>query len=102
MLPWLNKVQLVLLLFGCLSHKYLQAARGRARNEPNPYPGTFFGNRTLHAAIIVTDPHIAAVLGRDFHKVPQGVNGSAAQNAQWRIMNAHRTIAELPFPVEIW
>eukprot|EP00981_Chlorochromonas_danica_P006149 scaffold1290_cov248-Ochromonas_danica.AAC.34 len=52
--------------------------------------------------MIVTDPVIADVLGRDFHRVPQGVNGTAAENAWKRIENGKKTIAELPFNVEIW
>lgn len=50
----------------------------------------------------MTDPMIAAVLGRDFHRVPQGVNGTAMQNAEWRILNGRKTISELPFHVSEW
>lgn len=70
--------------------------------ETNPYVGTKVGNATVFGAIIMTDPMVAEVLGRDFHKVPQGVNGSATQNAQWRIQNARATIRELPFHTDEW
>lgn len=64
--------------------------------------GTPFANTTVYAAMILTDPMIADVLGRDFHKVPQGVNGSASSNAKWRIQNGKNTAAELPFRVDFW
>lgn len=72
--------------------------------ERQTYPliGTKFANTTVYAAMIMTDPMVAAVLGRDFHRVPQGVNGSAAQNAEWRLQNGKITAKELPFHVEFW
>lgn len=73
-----------------------------SRVPSNPYRGTKFANTTVYGAMIMTDPQIAEVLGRDFHKVPQGVNGSAAQNAEWRIQNGKNTANELPFHVDFW
>jgi hypothetical protein len=64
--------------------------------------GTRFANTTVYAGMILTDPMIADVLGRDFHRVPQGVNGTAKANAEWRIENGKKTAAELPFKVEFW
>lgn len=64
--------------------------------------GTAFANTTVYAGMILTDPMVADVLGRDFHRVPQGVNGSANQNAKWRIQNGKNTAMELPFKVEYW
>ena len=63
---------------------------------------TFFGSKQLYGAIINTDPAIAEVLGRDFHKVPQGVNGTAKENALTRIENSKTMIGTLPFRVESW
>ena len=63
---------------------------------------TFFGSKQLYGAIINTDPMIADVLGRDFHRVPQGVNGTAKQNAMSRLENSKSMIEALPFKVEPW
>jgi hypothetical protein len=68
----------------------------------NPYKGTKIGNVTVFGAMVLTDPDISAVLGRDFHKVPQGVNGSTSQNAEWRIRNGKETASKLPFNVDYW
>ncbi len=70
--------------------------------EPNPYKGTRIGNVTVYGAMILTDPDISSVLGRDFYRVPQGVNGSANQNAHWRIENGKQTASQLPFNVDFW
>jgi hypothetical protein len=70
--------------------------------ELNPYKGTKIGNVTVYGAMILTDPDISAVLGRDFHRVPQGVNGTTSQNAQWRIENGKHTASQLPFHVDFW
>lgn len=67
-----------------------------------PLTGTKFANTTVYAAMILTDPDIAEVLGRDFHRVPQGVNGSARANAEARIAHARKTTVELPFAVDFW
>jgi cell division protein FtsI/penicillin-binding protein 2 len=64
--------------------------------------GTKFANTTIYAAMILTDPAIAEVLGRDFHKVPQGVNGTARQNADARVQHAKMTASGLPFAVDFW
>lgn len=73
-----------------------------AERQTYPLIGTKFANTTIYAAMIMTDPMVAAVLGRDFHRVPQGVNGSATQNAEWRLKNGINTAKELPFHVEFW
>ena len=94
---------LLLILFLCVNRSFQQ--RGNDRNAELRKPGlegTFFANTTVYAAMILTDPMIADVLGRDFHRVPQGVNGSAGDNANWRIENGKRTAAELPFKVEYY
>lgn len=77
---------------------------GHNKNQPasNPYQGTKIGNVTVIGAMILTDPMVAEVLGRDFNRVPQGVNGSAAQNANWRIENGKNTAKQLPFHVDFW
>jgi hypothetical protein len=67
-----------------------------------PLSGTKFGNTTVYAGMILTDPTIAEVLGRDFHKVPQGVNGTARSNAEMRIEHAKQTAKQLPFAVDFW
>lgn len=78
-------------------------ASGKHSNgESSPYKGTRLGNATVFGAMILTDPDISAVLGRDFHKVPQGVNGSTSQNAHWRIENGKKTASQLPFNVDFW
>lgn len=64
--------------------------------------GTKFANTTVYAGMILTDPTIAEVLGRDFHKVPQGVNGTARYNAEMRILHAKETAKQLPFAVDFW
>jgi hypothetical protein len=64
--------------------------------------GTSFANRTVWASMILTDPMVADVLGRDFNRVPQGVNGTPSQNAWLRISNAKKMTKDLPFPVEFW
>ena len=63
---------------------------------------TRFANHTVFSGIILTDPAVSAVLGRDFHKVPQGVNGTTAQNALIRHASASQTISQLPFAVDKW
>lgn len=64
--------------------------------------GTYFANTTVYGGIILTDPTIAEVLGRDFHRVPQGVNGTQQDNAYMRHENAKRLMEELPFSIETW
>lgn len=60
------------------------------------------GNRSVTGAMIFTDPNTAGLLGRDFYRVPQGVNGTAVANAQARVSHGKKFIEELPFPVESW
>ena len=63
----------------------LQSVLGNKHHiQPVTPVSTFFANHTLFAAMISTDPSLANILGRDFHKVPQGVNGSASENAVLR------------------
>eukprot|EP00596_Hydrurales_sp_CCMP1899_P004193 CAMPEP_0119039714 /NCGR_PEP_ID=MMETSP1177-20130426/9336_1 /TAXON_ID=2985 /ORGANISM="Ochromonas sp, Strain CCMP1899" /LENGTH=251 /DNA_ID=CAMNT_0007003925 /DNA_START=550 /DNA_END=1305 /DNA_ORIENTATION=- len=64
--------------------------------------GTKFANTTVWAAMIQTDPTVAGVLGRDFHKVPQGVNGTAVDNAWARVEHAKKMTVDLPFNVAFW
>lgn len=64
--------------------------------------GTKFANTTVWAAMIQTDPTVAGILGRDFHKVPQGVNGSAVDNAWARVEHAKKMTIDLPFSVSFW
>lgn len=66
--------------------------------------GTKFGreNITVWGAMILTDPSVSVVMGRDFHKIPQGVNGTQADNALLRIENGKSTCKELPFPIDLW
>ena len=64
--------------------------------------GTFLGGKQVYSGIINTDPMIADVLGRDFHKVPQGVNGTAAENAHSRLRNSKELVNQVPFAVESW
>ncbi len=78
------------------------AASKHSSADGNPYKGTKIGNVTVFGAMILTDPDISAVLGRDFHRVPQGVNGSTSQNALWRIENGKHTASQLPFNVDFW
>ncbi len=64
--------------------------------------GTMLGGKLVFSAIINTDPMIAGVLGRDFHKVPQGVNGTQRDNALLRIENSKLLIKQLPINVDSW
>ena len=64
--------------------------------------GTKFANTTVWAAIIQTDPTLSGVMGRDFHKVPQGVVGTTTENALKRHGNARNMTQKLPFPVVPW
>lgn len=61
-----------------------------------------FANRSVYGAMIFTDPATANLLGRDFYRVPQGVNGTALDNANARLAHGKNFIAELPIPVESW
>jgi hypothetical protein len=61
-----------------------------------------FANRTVYGAMIFTDPSTANLLGRDFYRVPQGVNGTALDNANRRLAHGKQFISELPIPVESW
>lgn len=87
-------VHILLLLIIALVSKMALSAK--------PLTSTKFGNVTVYAAMILTDPDIAEVLGRDFHRVPQGVNGTARQNAEQRMYHAKQTANNLPFAVDFW
>lgn len=54
------------------------------------------------SGIVLTDPTIADVLGRDFHRVPEGVKGNATINALRRHDNAKLLASELPFALDFW
>ena len=53
-----------------------------------------FGNHSVTGAMIFTDPNTAGLLGRDFYRVPQGVNGTAVENAQARVAHGKKFIEE--------
>ena len=59
-------------------------------------------DKMVYSSIIVTDPLLADILGRDFHRVPQGVNGSAVDNAHSRWANSRELVALLPMQVQTW
>jgi hypothetical protein len=102
---WISQLSIWLVCFSLCTTIVVAERHLRPRqNNPdaNPYKGTKFANTTVYGAMIMTDPMISAILGRDFHRVPQGVNGSTAQNAEWRISNGRKTISELPFHVDEW
>lgn len=61
--------------------------------------GTHFAGTTVWGGMIQTDPKMSSMLGRDFHKVPQGVKGTPVDNANIRLENGRKMIAELPFHV---
>ena len=81
--------------------KLFEDARRRAA-QSSTTKGTAFANTTVWAAMILTDPMTAGVLGRDFYRVPQGVNGTAVDNAYRRIEHAKETVKTFPFPVDMW
>ena len=64
--------------------------------------GTKFGNTTVWGAMILTDPTVAGLMGRDFSRVPQGVNGTAVDNAWARVDHAKEMTKSLPFNIEFW
>jgi len=64
--------------------------------------GTAFAGHNIYGTIISTDPKMARIMGRDFHKVPQGVDGTPANNANKRMEHAKAMSAQLPFSVETW
>jgi len=75
---------------------------GESGTEAYVSKHTLFANKTVWCAIIQTDPATANILGRDFHRVPQGVNGTAVDNALLRIENGKYLASTLPFAVEFW
>ncbi len=80
-----------------------RGGRGKERGSADVFKkGQEFAGRTVYSAIINTDPKMAMVLGRDFHKVPQGVKGSPVSNAYQRLEQSRRMTSELPFQVETW
>jgi hypothetical protein len=81
--------------------KLFEEARKRGAQSTTTR-GTKFANTTVWAAMILTDPMTAGVLGRDFYRVPQGVNGTAVDNAYRRIEHAKQTVKTFPFPVDMW
>jgi hypothetical protein len=64
--------------------------------------GEIFAGRKVYGAVINTDPKMSMVMGRDFHKVPQGVKGSPASNAIQRLEQSRNVAAQMPFTVESW
>lgn len=80
----------------------LFARQGGPQQFQGMDPGTLFGNVRVWSAMIQTDPSMAALLGRDFHKVPQGVKGTAEQNAWQRVELGRNMTRELPFRVDFW
>ena len=81
--------------------KLFEEARRRSA-QSSTTRGTKFANTTVWGAMILTDPMTAGVLGRDFYRVPQGVNGPAVDNAYRRIEHAKNTVKTFPFPVDMW
>ena len=64
--------------------------------------GFSFAGNNIYANVISTDPKMAAIMGRDFHRVPQGVPGTPATNANTRVEHARKMAEQLPFPVNTW
>jgi hypothetical protein len=67
-----------------------------------PPGGTSFAGTRVWGAMIQTDPEMAFLLGRDFYRVPQGVNGTAADNARSRNKHGQAMVKQLPFQVDMW
>jgi hypothetical protein len=82
--------------------KHSKGSKGERGGAKVFEEGVEFAGKTVYSAIISTDPKMAMVMGRDFHKVPQGVKGSPVSNAYQRLEQSRRMTAELPFPVETW
>lgn len=92
-----------LLLLQCLlRHPNIIYARARPLQQQSMPQGTKVGDLNIWAGMIYTDPITAGIMGRDFNRVPQGVNGTAQQNAFRRIRHAENMTAQLPFPVQKW
>ena len=76
-------------------HGHSNRQGGQASGRGHPFAG-----KNIFSLIIRTDPKMARIMGRDFHKVPQGVDGTPANNANKRLEHSNEMIAQLPFPVE--
>ena len=62
--------------------------------------GKKFGNTTVWAAMILTDPSVAGVTGDDFSQL--NVSGTAVENAWIRVDHAQKMVAHLPFKAALW
>ncbi len=92
-------LQLLELIYGIRDSLAAQnlANGGKSVTSARGYP---FAGHNVYGIIINTDPKMARIMGRDFHKVPQGVDGTPAANANKRIEHSKAMTAQLPFPVE--
>ena len=90
--------------YNCQRHrKVSRSTQQDAASTTNLHRGgTNFANTTVWGAMIQTDPTVAGLMGRDFSRVPQGVNGTAVDNAWARIDHAKQMTTDLPFNVEFW
>lgn len=86
----------------CLICLFSQVVVSQKQHNVKLTHPTIFANTTVYSAMILTDPMISGLLGRDFHKVPEGVNGTAVENAKARIAHGKQTASLLPFKVEFW
>jgi hypothetical protein len=90
-------------LFLVVLLSYLQiSVTVHGRKDSLPVGGTPFAGTRVWGAMIQTDPEMAALLGRDFYRVPQGVNGTAADNARLRNKHGAEMVKQLPFHVDMW
>ena len=73
-----NNIFLLIIIFFILCYNSQSSGIGS---------GQRFANQTIWATMILTDPMTANILGRDFHRIPQGVNGTQIENAWRRVEN---------------
>ena len=74
-------LQLLELIYGIRDSLAAQnlANGGKSVTSARGYP---FAGHNVYGIIINTDPKMARIMGRDFHKVPQGVDGTPAANRE--------------------
>lgn len=60
-----------------------------------------FANKKIFGAIINTDPMIATVMGRDFYRVPQGVNGSMSMKTAFALLSYNYTYFFPTVPLQV-
>jgi len=88
-----NNIFLLIIIFFILCYNSQSSGIGS---------GQRFANQTIWATMILTDPMTANILGRDFHRIPQGVNGTQIENAWRRVENGKKMTESLPFKVTFW